>query len=94
MITEQQLLLLKLQRKLYFNFPIRNMLQTNFSHAILLREGVMSRNRIIHRLRTSMLDTLEIVSQNHFFKFYISILWLNGAVLPLNIEEDLISSRT
>ena len=94
MITEQPLLLLKLQRKLYFNFPIRNMLQTNFSHAILLREGVMSRDRIIHRLRTSMLDTLEIVSRNHFFKFYICILWLNGAVLPLNIEEDLISSRT
>jgi len=68
MITEKPLLLLKLQRKLYFNFPIRNMLQTNFSHAILVREGVMSRNRINHRLRTSMLDTLEIVSRNHFFQ--------------------------
>ena len=54
----------------------------------------MSRNRIIHRLRTSMLDTLEIISRNYFFKFYICILWLNGAVLPLNVEEDLISSRT
>ena len=27
------------------------MLQNNFSHAIFFKEGVMSRNRIIHRLR-------------------------------------------
>ena len=38
------------------------MLQTNFSRAIFFFQGrcLMSRNRIIHRLRTSMLDTLEI----------------------------------
>ena len=60
MITEQTLLLLKPQRKLcFFNFSIRNMLQTNFSHAILFTLMV-SRNRIIHRLQTSTLDTLEI----------------------------------
>ena len=41
------------------NFSIRNMLQTNFSHAILFT-WMVSRNRIIHRLRTSTLDTLEI----------------------------------
>ena len=29
-----------------------------------------------------------------FFKFKICILWLNGAVLPFNTEEDLISLRT
>ena len=26
-----------------------------------------------------------------YFELYICILWLNGAVLPLNTEEDLIS---
>ena len=57
MITQKPLLLLKPQRKLFY-FPIRNMLQNNFSHAIFFREGVMSRNRIFHRLRTPMLDTL------------------------------------
>ena len=30
----------------------------DFSHTIFCTEGVMSCNRIIHRLRTSMLDTL------------------------------------
>ena len=47
-----------LNENFFQNFPIRNMLQSNFSHAIFFREGVMSRNRIIHRLWTSMLDTL------------------------------------
>ena len=41
-----------------FFFSIRNMLQNNFSHTIFCTEGVMSCNRIIHRLRTLMLDTL------------------------------------
>ena len=47
-----------LNENFFQNFPIRNMLQSNFSHAIFFREGVMSRNWIIHRLWTSMLDTL------------------------------------
>ena len=49
-----------------YYFPIRNMLQNNFSHAIFFREGVMSRNRIIRRLRTSML-------QPHGFFFFVII---------------------
>ena len=53
-----------------YYFPIRNMLQNNSSHAIFFREGVMSRNRIIRRLRTPML-------QPHGFFFFSVIIDLH-----------------
>ena len=53
-----------------YYFPIRNMLQNNSSHAIFFREGVMSRNRIIRRLRTSMLDTTAAASRIFLLFFF------------------------
>ena len=50
------------------------MLQSNFSHAIFFRQDVMSRNRIIHRLRTSMLvNCTTAASRNFFFLIIIDL---------------------
>ena len=45
------IIIIETSTKTFFIIIIRNMLQNNFSHAIFFKEGVMSRNRIIHRLR-------------------------------------------
>ena len=59
MITEQPILWMKPQRKLFFlNFQSETCCKPTVVTRYYL--GKVSRNRIIHRLRTSMLDTLEI----------------------------------
>ena len=59
MITEQPILWMKPQRKLFFlNFQSETCCKPTLVTRYYL--GKVSRNRIIHRLRTSMLDTLEI----------------------------------
>ena len=59
MITEQPILWMKPQRKLLFlNFQSETCCKPTLVTRYYL--GKVSRNRIIHRLRTSMLDTLEI----------------------------------
>ena len=99
MITQQTLLLLKPQRKLFYRyyFPIRNMLQNNFSHAIFFREGIWCHAIELfidyeHRCLTACNCTAAAL-RNLILKLYICILWLNGAVLPLHTVKDLISSR-
>ena len=59
MITEQPILWMKPQRKLFFlNFQSETCCKPTLVTRYYL--GKVSHNRIIHRLRTSMLDTLEI----------------------------------
>ena len=92
-ITQQRLLLLKPQRKLFYRyyFPIRNRLQNNFSHAIFFREGIWCHAIELfidyeHRCLTAC-NCTAAASRNLILK------WLNSAVLPLHTVEDLISSR-